>query len=356
MAAEITSSPTLDESARKVTSTPSVTAILLCCNSENFVADSLCSALDQDCPAMQLIVSDDASADGTVAVVQDLLAAYCGPHQVELRQRESNSGSKSAHLNSVFPLAAGDIIVSFDDDDISEPWRVRRILDTFVRNPQAYAVYSSFSVIDESGRPAGSGNTPHPPATMPAREWFARVDSYAAGTTLAIRREVAEKFGDLDPAINEDLVLPFRASLLGDVVYIDENLVKARRHGASLTRNFDDFASIERYRERFVRGIERAGKHSTSRLADIETAVRLLPEQATELLALEGAVRESIATAASTAGLVSTSLLTRLATLLRLWRTGAYPEERIRQTLLAFAPRLYLSYKRHSLRSRGQHA
>jgi hypothetical protein len=76
--------------------------------------------------------------------------------------------------------------------------------------------------------------------------------------TLAIRRGVVEKFGGLAPDINEDIVLPFRASLLGDVVYLDENLVRARRHGASLTQSHDNFASLERYRQRVKLGVERA--------------------------------------------------------------------------------------------------
>jgi len=335
---------------------PSVSAILLCCNSEQYVCAGLRSALEQDCEPLQLIISDDASRDGTAGVVRDLLAGYRGPHRVEFQQRSSNSGSKSAHLNSVYPLARGEIIVSFDDDDISEPNRVQKIVAAFAGNPSAYAVCSSFAVIDENGQPRGSGNTPHPPAGMRACEWFARIDAYAAGTTLAVRREVVEQFGPLDPSINEDIMLPFRASLLGEVVFIDEDLVRARRRGDSLTRSFDDFDSLERYRRRFTQGIERAKRHSTVRFADIRTATGLMPARAAELQVLEDIVRESIATAESTAGLVSTSLPVRIAALLQLWRTGGYPEERIRQALLALAPRLYLHYKRRSLRTRNKPA
>ena len=331
---------------------PPVSAILLCYNCENFIGKALQSALDQECPPMQLIVSDDASTDGTVEVVRDMLAAYKGPHQVEFYQRSSNSGSKSAHLNSVFPLATGELIVSFDGDDISEPIRVRRIMDAFATNPDAYAVYSSFSLIDDAGQLRSAGNVPHPRKGEQASTWFARVDSYAAGTTLAIRREVVEKFGTLEPGINEDIVLPFRASLLGDVVYIEEELVKARRHGESLTADLGRFESLARYRERIELGIERAREHKVSRFADIRTAATLMPERISELRLLESAVHDSVTMAESSAGLVSKSLLTRLTALLHLWKTDAYPEERSRQVFLAFAPRLYLRYKRHTLRTR----
>jgi glycosyltransferase involved in cell wall biosynthesis len=334
------------------TADPNVTAILLCYNSENYVAQALGSALSQDCAPMQLIVSDDASTDGTTEVVREMLATYRGPHRVEFYQRTENSGTKSAHLNDCFRRANGEVIVSFDDDDISQTYRVRRIVDAFVANPRAQAVFSSFSIIDETGQPRGRGTVPHPAAGSDVLRWFARIDAYAAGTTLAIRREVVEQFGELDPDIHEDIVLPFRASLLGDVIYLDEDLVQARRHGASQTRDFDDFASLERYRKRIVAGIERARRRRASRYADIQTAAALMPERAAELCALHAIVLDSIAQAESTAGLVSGSVIKRLVALINVWRTGAYREERLRHTLLALVPRCYLWYKRASLRPR----
>lgn len=329
-----------------------VSAILLCYNCENFIGEALQSALDQDCPPMQLIVSDDASTDKTTEVVRNILASYKGPHHIEFYQRSINSASKSAHLNTVFPLATGKFIVSFDGDDISEPFRVCRIMEAFTTNPNAYAVYSSFSQIDDAGQLCSAGNVPHPRKGEQASTWFARVDSYAAGTTLAIRREVVEKFKNLDPEINEDIVLPFRASLLGNVIYLEDELVKARRHRASLTSDLGRFDSLARYRERIELGIERAREHQSSRLIDLRKATSLMPERVSELYALERVVLDSIAMAESSAGLVSKSLLTRLTALQHLWRAGAYPEERLRQVFLALAPRLYLQYKRHTLRTR----
>lgn len=333
---------------------PSVSSIVLCCDCQDYIAEALRSALEQDCAPMQVIVSDDASTDGTVEAVERELARYRGPHRVEFDQRETNSGSKSAHLNDVFPRASGDVIVSFDGDDVSEPGRVRKITDAFARDPSVRAVYSSFSIIDEDGRPRGSGSVPHPRPGERTSGWFARVDAYAAGTTLAIQREVVEVFGKLDPHINEDIVLPFRASLLGEVVYLPEELVRARRRAGSLTADHERFESMERYRARIQLGIRRARDQGESRLADLRTAQRRMPDRAAEFRALEQVVADSIAVAESTAGLVSPSARTRISTLARLWRSGAYAEERIPHAFLALWPDLYLRYKRHSLRAAGR--
>jgi GT2 family glycosyltransferase len=326
-----------------------VTAILLSYNCADFAADALRSALAQDCEPMELIVSDDASDDSTFDILREEVERYRGPHEVKLRRRTTNSGSNSAHLNDVFPLASGHVMVSFDGDDISEVSRVRRIVDAFAGDPNVQAVYSGCSLIDEAGRPLGRGKVPHPPADADAREWFARVDAYAAGSTLAVRRTVIDSFGPLDPDIHEDIVLPFRASLMGKVEFIDELLVRYRRRSGSLTADYAQFESVENYRARMLKGIEKARRHLECRVADLQTATKLLPQRVDELARLRKVVFASMADAESTAELVSPSLPTRVRALVRLVRSGAYREDFAQNLCLTFAPRSYLRYKRHTL-------
>jgi glycosyltransferase involved in cell wall biosynthesis len=334
---------------------PAVTAVLLSHNCAAFIADALRSVLAQDCEPMEIIVSDDASGDETHAVIERELDRYTGPHRSWLRRRATNSGSKSAHLNDVFPLTSGRYLVSFDGDDVSEPHRVRTLVEAFRRDPTVTAVYSGYSQMDETGRPRERGRVPHPPpGTQPSR-WFARVDAYAAGATLAVRRDVVEAFGALDPLINEDVVLPFRASLLGVVRYIDEDLVRVRRWQGSLTADADRFGSMDRYRARMLRGIAQARRQLDSRLEDLRKAERLGFDTGIDYPATARIAEDSMADAAVTADLVSPSFPTRLRCLARLARSGAYRHELPQNALLTFAPEAYLRYKRRKL-GIGPHA
>ena len=325
---------------------PSVTAILLSHNCEGFIADALRSVLAQECAPMEIIVSDDASGDETWAVIQREAQSYRGPHRVVLRRRDTNSGSKSAHLNDVFPLASGRCLVSFDGDDFSEPGRVRKTLDEFHRAAHVSAVYSDFAYMDEAGQAAGRRGVRHPPPGTDAARWFARVDSFASGTTLAIRREVVETFGPLAPDINEDVVLPFRASLLGDVRFIDEPLVRVRRWEGSLTAAHERFASLDAYRAWWQRGIERARRQLESRLADLATAERLALLAPEALAALREVAAASLAETEASGALVSPSLFERLRCFARQLRPGTDPEDLLLGAGLTFAPGLYLRYKR----------
>jgi glycosyltransferase involved in cell wall biosynthesis len=329
---------------------PSVSAILLCYNCEAFIAEAVRSVFAQDYgEPIEILISDDASTDDTFDRVRREVAHYRGPHRVRLNRQSTNSGSKSAHLNDVFPLASGDVLISFDGDDISENSRVRKIVNKFSADPRVQAVYSSFSLIDRFGRARGGVAVPHPPASVNTSAWFARVDAYAAGTTLAIRRAVVEKFARLKPEINEDIVLPFRASLLGEVAFIAEPLVRARRHAASLTADLDQFTSMKAYRARMHLGIERARRNVQSRLADIQAAEAMQPSRTADFTALRSIVHDSLAKAEMTAPLMGPSLAGRLSALFQLVRSAAYQEELVQHTCIALAPETYLRYKRFAL-------
>jgi glycosyltransferase involved in cell wall biosynthesis len=327
-----------------------VSAILLTYNCEAFVAEAIRSLLAQDYAGpVEVIVSDDASSDRSYDVACRELASCRSSWQVRLFRRTSNSGSKSAHLNDVLPRSSGDILVSFDADDVSEPSRIRRTVAAFSADPAVQAVYSSFSLIDNNGRDRGMGHVPHPPSNENTRRWFARVDAYAAGATLAVRRAVMEVFGPLRSDIHEDIVLPFRASLLGEAIYLDEPLVRYRRHAASMTADLDRFTSLAAYRRRMQQGIARARNHLASRRSDLLTAMNLMPKRAQDFAALNEIADRSLANAEMTAQLVAENFIPRISALFHLTRSGAYRDEWANHTALALMPGAYLFYKRRSL-------
>ena len=329
---------------------PRVCAILLSYNCEGLVADAVGGLLQQDYAGpMAIAASDDASTDRTFDRLRDELARAGPDRPVQLFRRAANSGSKSAHFNDVLPKADGDILVSFDSDDVAEPSRIRRLVETFAASPHVYAVYSGFSQMDSAGRPLGGGFVPHPATHIGTARWFAKVDAYAAGATLAFRRSVAERFGPLAPDINEDVVIPFRASLLGECAYIDEPLVRVRRHAGSLTADHGRLVSLDAYRARMLLGIERARRSLQSRLADLRRAEEMMPGRLADFAELRLIAEESLRHAEWTAGLADSRLTARVAALARLLRARAYPDETMQNLALAVAPRAYLAYKRRAL-------
>lgn len=66
--------------------------VLLTYNQEDFVGDALRSLLDQDYQDLQIVVSDDNSADSTWRVVNSIVEAYVGSKRIILNRNSTNLG------------------------------------------------------------------------------------------------------------------------------------------------------------------------------------------------------------------------------------------------------------------------
>ena len=71
---------------------PAVSVVFVSYKQERYVKEALLGALNQDLPSYELIIADDASPDGTVAVIESVLAANPG--------RTSPSSSSSTRRTS----------------------------------------------------------------------------------------------------------------------------------------------------------------------------------------------------------------------------------------------------------------
>ena len=94
---------------------------------QGFVRAAIEGAFAQTYSPLEIVLSDDASPDGTFAVMQEMAAAYSGPHRVVLNRNEKNLGL-TAHVSRVMALATGDFVVQNAGDDVSHPERVARLV------------------------------------------------------------------------------------------------------------------------------------------------------------------------------------------------------------------------------------
>jgi glycosyltransferase involved in cell wall biosynthesis len=117
-------------------------------NGEAYLGGLLESIAEQDRLPWELVVSDDASEDGTAAVLESFAAR--SPFPVMLERNEKRLGL-AGNFERVIARASGDVIFPCDQDDIWLPRKVSRILSEFERRPEVVGVYSDSSLIDASG-------------------------------------------------------------------------------------------------------------------------------------------------------------------------------------------------------------
>ena len=104
-------------------------------NRVNYIAECLDSLLAQTMPALEIIVIDDGSEDGTA----ELLKRY----GQRIRYVRKENGGKPTAVNLGLTLAQGDLIWIFDDDDVALPHAISSRVAALVASPDAGFVYSS---------------------------------------------------------------------------------------------------------------------------------------------------------------------------------------------------------------------
>lgn len=220
---------------------PLATLFVMAYRQERFIAEAVEGAFSQTYSPLEIILSDDCSPDGTFAVMQEMAAAYQGPHQVRLNRNPVNLGL-IGHLERIMEMARGEIVVQNAGDDISEPVRTQRLVDVWLANDRKpRLVHSRASVIDEAGRPLGLRRVDPRLMADPAPLDVIRYNLTGTGAMYAWTPDLFERFGGLGEAlIVEDFCVTFRAACLGGIAFVDEPLVRKRAGGLSVTkRNMD---------------------------------------------------------------------------------------------------------------------
>ena len=210
--------------------------VMMTYNQEEFVGEALRAILEQDCEPLEILVSDDKSRDHTFERVQEVVAAYSGPHVVILNRNPVNLGI-TAHLNQCFRMCTGRLVIAAAGDDVSTPGRVRKIIDVYQRE-QPLLIHSR---IDSASLNGGQSDPRFDRIGFlrhPRLEDTATSMSLYIGATAAWDRELFSKYGDLpERDCYEDLIFGFRAALEDRVAFIDEPLVRYRvGNGVSTTR------------------------------------------------------------------------------------------------------------------------
>lgn len=224
---------------------PLVTFALFAYNQEKFIREAIEGAFAQTYEPLEIILSDDCSMDRTFAIMQEMAAAYRGPHRVRAVQTPHNLGVVQ-HMLLRGREAAGDIVVVAAGDDISLPERVARHVPCYA-DPKVWAVSTGFQLIDEYGQPVDeSASIIGERITQRVRlgePTYLRVmpDDYTTiqGSTASYRRLVF----DLLPAAEEkeirfaeDQLFTFLIHAIGHRIdYLQQALVYYRIHSNALS-------------------------------------------------------------------------------------------------------------------------
>lgn len=201
-------------------------------NGEKYLRIALDCALRQDFPDFELIISDNASADGTQEICREYAAR---DPRIRYHRNETNLGA-SANYNHVFTLARGEFFRWASHDDEYHPSHLRRCLETFARSsPATVLVFSRAEIIDETGQVRHrSIDTVNSAYSRPHQRLASLIlNRVYAHPLWGLIRADALRRTRLMQGFEEDHVLLAELALLGDLIEIPEVLYRLRVHGES---------------------------------------------------------------------------------------------------------------------------
>ena len=214
---------------------PRISVICTAYNAAEFIGQTIESVLDQTMDALEFIVVDDGSTDGTAEIIEAV-------RDPRLRLiRAPHSGIPAVGRNIAFRHSQASIIAVTDADDVSLPTRLQQQLDFLESHPQAGLVHTlSYDLVDgestlaERQCPVEGVMSPEDAIVAILHRNFIRTSS------VAVRRKAFEDAGGFDEDLRlcgvEDFALWLQCyENHASFGYINEPLIKYRIHAGSLS-------------------------------------------------------------------------------------------------------------------------
>ena len=215
---------------------PPVSVAIGARNGAAFIAEQLGSIVGQSYPPTEIVLSDDASTDDTVAIAEDRVAGS----GVALRViRNLTPLGVTANFQQALEACSGDLVALSDQDDRWHPDRLARVVPLFAERPRLLLVHCDATLVDAAGAPLGA-------SLFDAIELGAgdrrRIQGGAAldlllrrnvvtGATVVMRASLISQARPFPKAWVHDEWLAIMAAVFGEIDLVDEQLVDYRQHG-----------------------------------------------------------------------------------------------------------------------------
>lgn len=188
-------------------------------NQAAFVEETLRSVLEQDYPAIEYLVADGASSDGSAEIIQRYAP------RLAWWVSEKDRGQAQA-INKGFARASGEYVAWLNSDDVYRPGALAAVARAFAQNPRAGMVFGDVESIDGQGQVFNVMT--FRPITLDDLLCF----NIICQPGVFLRRSVLQQTGLLDDSYHYllDHHLWVRALSLAPAVYLPQRLAAARYH------------------------------------------------------------------------------------------------------------------------------
>lgn len=207
--------------------TPAISVVIPLYNKSAYVEEAVRSVLAQSYPAVEVLVVDDGSTDGSADLVRHLAAP-------SVRVITQPNAGVSAARNTGIKQAHGDYLAFLDADDRYLPGYLAAMVTLIQRYPEALLYCAGYTRVWPDGRRLRQG-LPYAREreALLVEDFYAawRKGAFTSSSSIAMPRAIFSNASMCFPPgekLGEDQDMWFRIAERGDVAYINEALVDYR--------------------------------------------------------------------------------------------------------------------------------
>ena len=211
---------------------PLVSIVTPVYNLEKFITETMDSVRAQSLEAWELLLVEDGSKDESVSVIRKYLEET-GDERIRLIIQEKNGGAARARNRGV-KEARGRYLAYLDGDDLWTADKLKKQV-RFMEETGAAFSFTGYEFADENGR--GLGKIVRVPSVIDYKEALKNTTIFTSTVMFDLKQIPKEKL-EMPLIKSEDTALWWRILREGRLAYgLDENLVRYRRAGKSLSSN-----------------------------------------------------------------------------------------------------------------------
>lgn len=235
-------------------------------NGSRYLHEQLASIAGQSRLPDELIVCDDRSTDGTVAIVREFASKV--PFPVRLVINDENLGS-TKNFEKAIGMCSGDIIFLSDQDDVWLPEKLGRIERIF-DNASVGAVFSDAEIVDQRLMPLGYRLWQSVGFTAAKRTAFKRGDylgslikrNIVTGATMAFRASYRDVALPIPSGWVHDGWIALVIAALSDIAIIEDPLILYRQHPGQQIGTNDHWKLLRHWSGETLRSLTRHAEYS----------------------------------------------------------------------------------------------
>ena len=198
-----------------------VSVVMCTYNGAKYLREQLDSIISQTYPIYELIIQDDCSTDGTVAIIKEYIENYSF---IKLYVNEHNLGFNQ-NFKSAAMKATGDYVAISDQDDVWLPNKLEKQVETI---GSCDICFSNHLLLKEGGRVE---NDPFTDRCLERLLFY----NHVSGHTMLCRRDFIQNPSNWIDFFWYDWGLAINASLQNGMVKVEEPLNLWRRHESEVT-------------------------------------------------------------------------------------------------------------------------